>query len=80
MGLIKVCGESMSPTLMDGDYVLTKKIKPRSLRPGLIYVVDHSDLGRIIKRLKHIQNDLCIFEGDNQKSTPSLICHLQIKK
>ncbi|MBL4853289.1 MAG: S24/S26 family peptidase [Robiginitomaculum sp.] len=61
----------MSPTLNDGDYVLT--IKPRSLRAGFIYVVEHGDLGRIIKRLDRTQNDRYYFKGDNPKSTPGTV-------
>ncbi len=69
--LVKVTGDSMSPTLEDGDYVLIKK--PRSYRPGYIYVVNHTDLGRIIKRLKSVENDRFIFKGDNQSSTPEAV-------
>ncbi|NNE58766.1 MAG: S24/S26 family peptidase [Hellea sp.] len=58
----------MSPALIDGDYVIIKKA--RSLRPGFIYVIDHIDLGRIIKRLKSIENKRLILTGDNSVSTP----------
>jgi phage repressor protein C with HTH and peptisase S24 domain len=61
----------MSPALSDGDFVLTTK--PRRLAPGLIYVINHSDLGRIIKRLDHIEGDRLILSGDNPGSTPSSI-------
>ena len=61
----------MSPALRDGDYVIT--LKPRSLRPGFIYVVDHSDLGRIIKRLDRMDGERLILRGDNPGSTPSSI-------
>ncbi|PHS77306.1 MAG: peptidase S24 [Robiginitomaculum sp.] len=69
--LTKVVGDSMSPTLTGGDYVLT--IKPRSIRPGFIYVVNHSDLGRIVKRLERIENSQYFFKGDNPQSTPSAV-------
>ena len=69
--LVKITGDSMSPVLSDGDYVLTKK--PRRLTPGLIYVIDHSDLGRIIKRLGSTKHDRCFFLGDNPASTPSAV-------
>lgn len=60
----------MSPTLEDGDYVITKK--PRLYQAGLIYVINHIDLGRIIKRLQSTKHDRCYFIGDNPKaSTPS---------
>jgi len=61
----------MSPTLHEGDYVITKK--PRRLKAGLIYVINHSDLGRIIKRLGDTKHDRCYFIGDNPTSTPSTI-------
>jgi nickel-type superoxide dismutase maturation protease len=60
----------MSPTLEDGDYVITKK--PRLYQAGLIYVINHIDLGRIIKRLEVIKDNGFHFTGDNPKaSTPS---------
>ena len=68
--LVKVTGQSMSPTLEDGDYVITKK--PRLFQAGLIYVINHIDLGRIIKRLQDTKHSKCFFIGDNPKaSTPS---------
>ena len=68
--LVKVTGQSMSPTLEDGDYVIVKK--PRLFQAGLIYVINHIDLGRIIKRLQDTKHDRCFFIGDNpKKSTPS---------
>ena len=61
----------MSPALFDGEYVVTKKA--RSFRPGYIYVINHSDLGRIIKRLKSAKSGRFTFYGDNQSSTPSAV-------
>ena len=61
----------MSPALEDGDYVITKK--PRRYQAGLIYVINHSDLGRIIKRLVNTKHERCFFIGDNPTSTPSSI-------
>lgn len=71
MKLIKVSGHSMAPALMDGDYVIM--IKARSFRLGFIYVIDHSDLGRIIKRLDRVENERLIVSGDNSASAPSSI-------
>lgn len=63
----------MSPTLLDGDIVIT--IRPRTLRAGFIYVVSHSDLGRIIKRLSGIDAaGYGKFTGDNPAaSTPPAV-------
>ena len=68
--IIKVSGDSMLPTLEDGDYVITKK--PRLYQAGLLYVINHIDLGRIIKRLEKVEGDKYFFVGDNaQASTPA---------
>lgn len=67
----KISGDSMLPALNDGDYVVTTK--PRSFRPGSIYVVNHLDLGQIIKRLIQVDENRLIFSGDNPDSTPSSV-------
>ncbi|MCF6221898.1 MAG: hypothetical protein L3J65_12370 [Robiginitomaculum sp.] len=69
--LVKVVGDSMSPTLSGGDYIVT--IKPRLLQSGFIYVVNHSDLGQIVKRLERIEDGRYYFAGDNPKSTPDAV-------
>jgi len=61
----------MSPALNNGDYVITTK--PRSYRPGFIYVIEHIDLGCIIKRLTGQAGDRYLFSGDNPNSTPGAI-------
>lgn len=61
----------MSPTLNSGDYVLT--LKPRRIAAGFIYVVEHSDIGRIIKRLERVENGRAILKGDNPGSAPSSV-------
>ncbi|PHR58228.1 MAG: hypothetical protein COA43_10710 [Robiginitomaculum sp.] len=73
MKILKVDGESMSPTLNAGDYVVCKNIKPRSIRPGLIYIINHSDLGRIIKRVHIAEDGQYMLSGDHPSSTPSAV-------
>ena len=63
----------MAPTLRDGDIVFTVKAKPAALRSGFIYVINHSDLGSIIKRLGARDNDRYRLTADNPASTPSAI-------
>ena len=70
--LIRVEGDSMFPTLENGDYILIKN--PRSqkkLRPGFIYVLNHDRLGRLVKRLNRLDEFGLWFSGDNPHSTPS---------
>lgn len=66
--LIKVSGDSMTPTILNGDILIITK--PRALRAGLIYVVNHSDLGRIVKRVSGFDaRGRVRLEGDNPAST-----------
>lgn len=60
----------MAPTLRAGDIVLTVKTKPAALRSGFIYVVTHSDLGKVIKRLGAYEKGRYSLVGDNPASTP----------
>lgn len=72
MRLMKISGGSMSPTLSDGEYLLSKK--PHLLKLGVIYVIDHIDLGVIVKRLCGQKNNKYLFEGDNLSlSIPSYL-------
>ena len=65
--IIKVRGQSMAPTLQDGDYVLTRPV--RTYDVGRVFIIDHSDLGLIIKRLEREAPDgRLIFAGDNPVS------------
>ncbi len=70
--LIKTAGHSMAPVLKDGDYVLafTGFIWP-ALRfiPGRVYLINHPDLGLLIKRLsRETPQGRLIFAGDNPAS------------
>ena len=67
--IIKVSGDSMSPTIENGDYILT--IRPRTLCAGFIYVLQHNRMGRIVKRLSEDTAEGFLFEGDNAASSSS---------
>ena len=57
----------MAPTLSDGDYLLTKSVSTYDV--GRIYIIHHSDLGLIVKRLEREGADgRFIFAGDNPVS------------
>jgi len=62
----------MAPTLQNGDYVMTFSApfhSARRFKAGKIYIINHSDLGLIIKRLKtETAQGRLIFEGDNHIS------------
>ena len=79
LSLIKARGVSMQPAIDDGDYLITKK--PRTYRAGLIYVIEHIDLGHIVKRLERIDGAHGYFSGDNKASTPqSLIGKVELSR
>ena len=73
--LIKVTGNSLSPSFLDGDYVLigTRKRKLASYKIGDILVADHQLLGLIIKRVRANHPDTQTFEleGTNPASISS---------
>ena len=79
LSIIKARGVSMQPAIDDGDYLITKK--PRHYRAGLIYIIDHIDLGRIVKRLERMEGEYAYFTGDNKASTPqSLIGKVELSR
>ncbi|WP_409433756.1 helix-turn-helix transcriptional regulator [Litorimonas sp. RW-G-Af-16] len=76
--LIKVKGTSMVPTLMPGDYVLTKK--PRFIRAGLIYVIEHERHGLIVKRATRLEGDLISYVSDNSEGSSGQVSAAQVKR
>jgi len=56
---IKVTGSSLSPEFKEGDFVLTSKIPLffGLIKAGEIVVLDHPDLGRLIKRVKWVDRE-----------------------
>ena len=54
--VIKVTGESLSPSFQNGDYVLVATASPfiNCIRPGDIIVFDHHKLGTMIKMVDRL--------------------------
>ena len=67
--IAKVRGESMTPALSPGDYIIFTKA--RALRPGFVVLVDHSKYGLIVKRISSVQTDGVFLQGDGPESTSS---------
>jgi len=67
---VKVRGGSMRPTLLPGDYIIVTKA--RSIRPGFVVLVDHSEFGVIVKRVQSIQNDSLRLKGDGHVTSTTL--------
>ena len=71
--VFRVTGNSMSPTLIEGDYVIVKKYKSRPI-DGSIAVIKHPELGKLIKRISlNDKNGKVTLSGDNSLSIPSNI-------
>ena len=67
--IVKVRGDSMSPTLAPGDYMIVTRA--RTIRPGFVVLVDHPKYGRIIKRISSVNEDFISLAGDGPNSTAS---------
>ena len=68
--IARVDGDSMTPSLGDGDYVLARKNAVAV--PGDIALIRHHSLGLIVKRVKARDEDgCCVVAGDNPASTSS---------
>ncbi len=74
---VVVNGDSMWPTLKDGDTIHVDVHSNQSLQPGDIVVFpDPRDTSRMcIKRLKRIEENGLFVEGDNPDPTASTDSH-----
>lgn len=57
--LVKVTGESLSPSFREGDYVVitTLPFIKRKIRRGDVVVFRHTDYGTMIKKVEHIARE-----------------------
>ena len=71
----------MAPTLVDGDFVFAKKYKSGPIN-GSIAVIQHPDLGNIIKRVLYVDaSGKVLISGDNPISTsPELLGPVDLKQ
>ena len=58
----QVTGDSMAPTLLDGQLVIGRQ--PHDLKRGDVVIVSHNGLEKI-KRIENQQGDLIYLLGDN---------------
>lgn len=74
LGVYRVEGASMLPTLADGDYVVASRWYAR-IRPGDILVIDHPRYRRIVKRVLRVcKRRGLLLGGDN--ATASVDPHM----
>lgn len=70
IGLYRIHGDSMSPSLLTGDYVVTWRMQASRLLEGQVVVVDHPTLGRIVKRIHALlANQQVLLIGDNRRQS-----------
>lgn len=69
----RVHGDSMSPTLHHGDYVITRTYL-LALRVGDVVVVQHPQFDIIIKRIAAILPHGLTLQGDNLEASTSSEC------
>ncbi len=80
--VFKITGDSMLPTLGNGDYVLALCWKYQ-LKIGHLVIAKHPDYGLIVKRICELVNDdQFLLSGDNTISVNhqqiGIICRAQI--
>lgn len=68
--LFRIRGDSMSPNLRDGDYVITNTWF-YSPRIGDVVVVQHPTLGVVIKRVLRVIPHGIFLQGDNTLASMS---------
>ncbi len=72
IGLYRVDGDSMSPSLLPGDYVITWSASASRIKIGQVVVVNHPRLGRIIKRVNQVTDQgQLMLSGDNKLASTS---------
>jgi len=70
LGIDKIVGDSMSPSIKDGNYAIFFHSKRMKIIPNKVYRISHPQFGSIIKRLSYKDdNGNFWFKGDSHKST-----------
>jgi signal peptidase I len=71
LGIDKILGDSMFPTIKNGNYVIFSSSKKMKIIPNKVYRLSHPQFGSIIKRLAYEDTDGNFwFKGDSHNSTP----------
>ena len=70
LGIDKIVGDSMSPTIKNGSYAIFFSSKKMKIVPSKVYKLSHPQFGPIIKRLsyKDAYGNFW-FKGDSHNST-----------
>ncbi|MEM7364771.1 MAG: S24 family peptidase [Pseudomonadota bacterium] len=67
-GWFRVEGDSMLPTLVSGQRLLTIRIPDRLIKPGMLAVV-RTHAGDVVKRIAHIDASSVMLTSDNSATT-----------
>jgi len=66
--VFKVKGNSMLPTLKEGDYVVAFSrfwLRFLQMKIGRLVIIQHPEFGTMIKRISAVVNDGVYVQGDN---------------
>ncbi len=71
--IFKVKGDSMSPDLLSGDYVVTckKNFSKKNLKKGQLIVFNSQSYGILIKKIVELKNNFVIVDSINPKGLNS---------
>lgn len=67
--IVRVSGDSMTPSLNDGDYLVISSLK--ALKVGRIAVLNHPNYGVMVKRIDALTSTHVLLRGDNPLSVSS---------
>ena len=74
--LIEVAGDSMAPTIEDGDLILANLAEPRFRQDG-IYLLRHDD-GLAVKRIQRRTDGKMLMRSDNPKYEAMVVASVKI--
>lgn len=76
LALVTVCGDSMSPTLTDGDIVLVDMKNQGKFKSDSIYLINGGDELRI-KRIQKKVDGTLVIKSDNRHYDPEVVGNLE---
>jgi signal peptidase I len=78
--ILKIKGISMSPSLKDGDFVVSINPKLSKIKKGDVITFNHSKYGFMIKEIAEVKKEGYIVKGEHYLSTSSESIGLVTKK
>lgn len=72
---VTVSGDSMEPTLFDGDTVTVNTLDRTPIKNGHVYAICVDDLLRVKRLAKNLRGDLTVFSDNSERYAPEIFKH-----